>query len=58
MENIQNQQTSLERVEGSDGSNAKGMVGTGRVGSDRDGSLRAPVMPYNRIRGTGAQGCD
>lgn len=55
---LKNWQSSLERVQGRDGSDVKGMVGAGRVGSDRDGSLQVPVMPYNRIRGTGTQGCD
>lgn len=55
---MKNWQSSLERVQGRDGSDAKGVVGARRVGSDRDGSLQVPIMPYNRIRGTGAQGCD
>lgn len=47
---LKNWQSSLERVQVRNGSDAKGMVGAGRVGSDRDGSLQVPVMPYNRIQ--------
>lgn len=52
VENTQNRQTSLERVQNGDVSNAQGLEEAGGVGSDRDASLGAPEGK------AGAQGCD